>query len=346
MANSRYHFSALLKQINPGKDRVATASRLPSEVREWLKEHEFETCAPHTRLGGSYARSTAILNIKDVDAFVFLPESQLDRTPNAVLLQLKRVLEEYPEATLNTVGQRRSIRLEFSGSDLDLDIVPAVASGGVDCALKVPDRPRAEWIDSDPLGYAERLSRLNADNAGKVVPLVKLVKAWRDVQFKTRRPKSYVLEVMVLYAVEGDAIRVVDESIASAVAQFFMHVSDKYDDLMENGFEAPRMRDPQIPGNLITRGWERSHFETFMRRSREAAAAAEQALDASSDAAASEFWRRLYGDLWPDDEAVAEAVRAEGASIQPGATQVASTGRVIGGVAPFVSSCPTRFHGD
>ena len=67
MASSRFAFSALLKKVNPPSDRAAVAQRLPGEVREWLKEHEFPTVAPHTRLIGSHGRKTAITNIKDVD---------------------------------------------------------------------------------------------------------------------------------------------------------------------------------------------------------------------------------------------------------------------------------------
>lgn len=36
-----------------------------------------------------------------------------------------------------------------------------------------------------------------------MIPVIKLVKAWRDAQMTYRRPKSYVLEVMVLYAIEA-----------------------------------------------------------------------------------------------------------------------------------------------
>ncbi|HVR70281.1 MAG TPA: nucleotidyltransferase [Vicinamibacteria bacterium] len=199
----RHHFRALLQKVNPCDDRMDLASTLPSQVRDWLNEHDYETTAPHSRLIGSYGRNTAILNIKDVDILLFMPEYALDRTPNAILLELRKVLADYPDTTVNVSGQRRSIRLEFPAERLHLDIVPAVLSGTLDEPLKVPDRPLAEWIDSDPLGYGRRLSRLNRDHGEKVVPLVKLVKAWRDAQMKIRRPKSYVLEVMVVYAVEG-----------------------------------------------------------------------------------------------------------------------------------------------
>ncbi len=344
MPSMRHHFRALLKNINPSDERLALASKLPGEVRAWLKDHDFVTSAPHTRLIGSYGRSTAILDIKDVDVLLFLPDSELDRTPNAVLLGITKLLSEYPDTQINTVGQRRSVRLEFTEHKLHLDIVPAILEGGLDDPLHVPDRPQAEWIDSDPIGYGKRLSALNAEVGDKIVPLVKLVKGWRDAQMKARRPKSYVLEVMVLYAVEGGAIKLEGESIENGLAQFFAHISKKYDDLMEDGKEAPRIRDPQIDGHFITKGWSREHFETFMRRIREADTAANRALEAETVEEADEQWKLVFCDLWPSTEDVKKAAREEASQIQPGTAVVGPSGSVIG-VNSGVIAPRTKYHG-
>src|SRR5882762_8175469 len=163
MPNMRHYFNALQKKIEPPDERVQVASSRVGDVRDWLTQHEFKTESPHTRLSGSYGRSTAIEQIPDVDVLVFVPLEELDRTPNAVLLELHKVLKDYPAAEINTQGQRRSVRLELPSDDLSLDIVPAVAARGLDHPLEVPDRPQQEWIASDPLGYAERLTELNQE---------------------------------------------------------------------------------------------------------------------------------------------------------------------------------------
>ena len=347
MPNMRHHFSALLSAINPSEDRSNLATKLPGEVREFLEDHVFATANPHTRLSGSYARDTAICDIKDVDVLLFIPDSHLARTPNAVLLDVKRVLDDYPDTSVETSGQRRSIHLEFPGHDLHLDIVPVVAPDGADTALMVPDRPQKEWIKSDPLGYAARLSKLNQKQGSKVKPLIKLVKAWRDVQMKIRRPKSYVLEVMVLTAVESGMVELCDQSTAKNVADFFSHIVKKYKDLMDNGSESPRIADPQVGGAYITAGWSRAHFETFMRRARETDRACERALQADTIDDAAAEWQRVFGNLWPDSEIVKAAVRAEATDVRPGPTLVGVTGLVIGPSATRrVSTLPTSYHGD
>ncbi len=347
MPNLHHHFRALLSNVNPSDGRMLLASSVPGDVRTWLKEHDFQTESPHTRLSGSYGRNTAICDIKDVDVLLLVPKESLERTPNAVLLELKAVLDEYPDALAEATGQRRSVHLEFPQYGFHLDIVPAVAERGLDRPLRVPDRPSQNWILSDPLGYAERLSELNQAMGEKVKPLIKLVKAWRDVQMKVRRPKSYVLEVMVLYAVESGAIELRDRSTADNLADFFAYVLDKYRDLMDNGTESPRVPDPQVSGTYITRGWERAHFETFMRRAREADRAAQRALKAETVEAAAAEWGVLFGDLWPTADAVKCAARTEAASIMPGRATIGRTGLVVGSsIARSIPTVATTYHGE
>ena len=345
MPNMRHHFEALLKKINPPDERVALASTRVGDVREWLSQHEFATKNPHTRLSGSYGRSTAIELIPDVDVLLFMPDDQKERTPNAVLRELHGILKDYPNSgAVDLHGQRRSVRLELPDDDFCLDIVPAIAEDGLQEPLLVPDRPQGQWIPSDPLGYAKRLTKLNQDNGGKLVPLIKLLKAWRDEQMLRRRPKSYVLEVILLYAVEGGDVVLCERSSAHNVHDAFAHIADKYAELMDNGREAPRIRDPQISDKYITKGWERAHFETFMRRVRDARRAAERALAVEDEAAAVEEWKKIFGSRWPSEDEVKEVARAEAQLHQPGRTKISSAGRVIGGSAG-IATRPTKFHG-
>lgn len=343
MANMRHSFSALLTSVNPSRERAELVARRTADVRDWLANSDYKTIAPHTRLSGSYGRDTAIDAIADVDVLLFLPEAQLERTPNSVLIEVHAVLKDFPGGIAETRPQRRSIRIDLSADGICLDIVPAVSINGLEKPLQVPDRPQECWIASDPLGYAERLSKRNQDNGGKLVPLIKLVKAWRDEQMKNRRPKSYVLEVILLTAVESEVLELCDRSIAENVRDFFVHVTDKYESLMDEGEGVPRIADPQT-GGIITRGWERSHFETFMRRAREARNAAERAVQAEDEASASEAWRKVFGSRWPSDDAVRRAVQAEAKAHQPGTTKISSMGRVVGGPA-IVPTRPTRYHG-
>lgn len=345
MASSRFAFSALLKKVNPDSSRAEVAQRLPGQVRDWLKEHDYQTVAPHSRLIGSYGRQTAIKDIKDVDTLLFLPEAALERTPEAVLRELKGVLDDYPDATAEAAPQRRSIRLDFTAHELRMDIVGAVAKDGTDKPLWVPDRQKKEWIRSDPLGYGKSLSDANADHGDKLVPLVKLAKGWRDVHMVTRRPKSYLLEVIVYQAVVNGHVALSGKSTAENVCDLFEHLAAKWKDLMDEENGVPRVLDPQL-GFVLSTGWDRSHFETFMRRVREAAAAGRKAVDADSDEDAYPHWARVFGDLWPTKEEVKEEARSAEPATGPGKSYVSRTGEISSTVAAgsFLTRA-TTFHG-
>ncbi len=344
MANLRHHFSALLSKIEPPAERLKVAQEAPAKVRDFLKEHDFETVDPHTRLIGSYYRCTAVLEIKDVDLLVFVPEAQRERTPNAVLQKLKTVLDEYPDSAAETTSQRRSVRLDLLNEGLQLDIVPAIHGGDVEKRLSIPDRPAQEWIDSDPLGFSKRLSKLNQDHGGKVVRLVKLFKAWRDDQMKTRRPKSYVLEVMVFNAVSEGSIQLVERSTDVNMADLLAHVWKKYKKLYEEGTEAPRIEDPQIDGLYISKGWPRTSFETFMTRIDESRGWSERAV-AKADDEASALWAKVFPELWPSDDEVKAAARNEASTAAPGVSVVAASGLILPRGSSGAASKPTSFHG-
>jgi hypothetical protein len=345
MGTSRFAFSALLKKVNPGPDRIEIAKQLPGEVRVWLQAHDFKTATPHSRLIGSYGRQTAVTDIKDVDTLVFLPATAFDRSPESVLRELKSVLVRYPDTVVNVSPQRRSIRVDFALHKLRMDLVAAVAREGIEKPLMIPDRHQKKWISSDPLGYGRTLSEANGEHGNKLVPLIKLVKAWRDEQMVTRRPKSYLLEVIVLQAVRDGRVELKGHSTAENVVDFFEYISDKFTIEMNEGDGVPRITDPQL-GFVISTGWERTHFETFMRRVREAASAGRKALDSATDDEAAEHWEKVCGGLWPTRGDVAEEARQAAAAALPGTAYVESTGALSSTAsAGAILSRPTTFHG-
>lgn len=94
------------------------------------------------------------------------------------------------------------------------------------------------------------------------MPLIKLLKAWRDEQMKRRRPKSYVLEVILLEGVQDGDLVLCDRGAAENVHDALVYITDRFEQLMNEGKEAPRIADSQIPTSFITKGWERAAFET------------------------------------------------------------------------------------
>lgn len=94
-------FTAFLQNIQPNEERAGLARDLPAKVREFLEDsEEITTVYPHSRLSGSYARNTAIKEIKDVDILLFVDPAYKDGEDSAqnVINKLVSALVGFPDA--------------------------------------------------------------------------------------------------------------------------------------------------------------------------------------------------------------------------------------------------------
>lgn len=348
------YFDLLLSAIEPPAERLAIAQALPTDVRDYLKEHEeIITVHPHSRLAGSYARHTSIGAIKDVDILILVHKDYLDEQPSVVLTTLARVLKGLPEA-LGMTGQvdlrrqRRSIHVCFADRDFHLDIVPVVMPNGIDKLLRVPDREWQEWCDTHPLGYQTWLSALNEQHSGKVVPLIKLMKHWKECHFVYKRPKSYWLECLVVRHISKGWVATDDlsyaELFANLLASIYTHFEEQYED---PDAKPPRIPDPML-GNNVAFNWQRSHFEGFMARVKESRNWAQRALaidnDHVEDAVA--LWQKVFEDTFPTTALVRVKEYAE--ARKSGNVFVDQQGKVLINT-PGVRAVPSpthRFFGD
>ncbi len=314
-----YHFEELLHNIEPPAQRKEVASRIPNDVRNFLEDHQdLQTVAPHSRLVGSYRRNTATCEIKDVDFVVLLDPDYADGEPSSAIEDVYDALEELPEA-LGYGGraqvlrrQRRSMHVDFEGEDFHLDVVPAVAPDGLDEPLLVPDREWERWISSDPLGYLEALSELNKATGDKAVPLAKLLKHWRTVQMWRGRPKGYWMEALVYRHLDKGWVETEGKGYAELFTDLLRSVQAKFLPKLSDG-GVPRIPDPMLSHNLAF-NWERTAFESFMRRLEESIGWAERALakDEEDLDAAVALWKKVFGaEYFTDTERARKMYRAE-----------------------------------
>lgn len=303
------HFSELLSAIEPTSDRLALAQDIPTKVRDFLKETEkVNTLYPHTRLVGSYARSTAINNIKDVDLLLFVDTSYHEEVAevalNAVfssLYKLARSLGDEEEPPVRR-RQRRSINVVFKKANFSLDVVPVIALKGTDQPLVVPDREWNKWVPTHPLGYQQELSRINAEHKYKVVPLVKMLKYWRDVHMTVRRPKSYWLEALVYQHVASQSLLLDGNSYAEIFHKLLAAIYDHFCPYLEEQ-DVPAITDPML-GHNVAHNWERAAFKAFMDRVEESRNWSYRALNADSEQDAVALWLKVFNpEKFPPSEA-------------------------------------------
>lgn len=362
MLSLTQNFALLQKKLEPSSDRADTARSMPTKIREYLAEHpELKTVAPHTRLVGSYGRSTAIKNIKDVDIVLFVDASYRETSIRSLLNLVCRVLKQLPEflddcGPVETRRQRRSVNVTLSNHDLSIDIVPVGLTGeGTDGILIVPDRGWDQWVATQPLGYGALLSEVNSDHNGKIVPQIKLWKHWRDTKLKRGQAKSYWLETLVVRHIRKEGVETSGKGTGLLFADLCDSIYDKFKPTLDQADKVPVVPDNKL-GNNVAWNWERSHFETFMTRLDESRKWARRALNTDDEEVAVELWKRVFGDEFPDSEEVKNETRAEkerearalGEASKTGETKVSPSGKVVlasnAAVAGLVSP-PTRFFG-
>lgn len=309
------YFEDLRKSIEPQKARKKEAQKADDPVRDHLETHEsFAERHVTTFLYGSYKRSTAIGDIKDVD-IVVITNFTTDDDPIDVLDELKDALAElYDEPDL--ADQRRSIRVDrplpdVPDSELTLDVIPAIYQDedDPDGPLWVPDRDKKCWVPSHPKGHIAYSSGLNEVSHQKraFVRLTKMMKWWWKYQFESRKPKvasherkpkGFWIEVMT-----GEYADLSKESYPELIVALLENAFNKFKSFRTTG-KMPELPDPGLHDyqekkyRTVRTSMTDDEFEFFLEVLEESLDWAKKALNASSEHEASKYWRKFFGDTF------------------------------------------------
>jgi hypothetical protein len=210
-------------------------------VADWLgaEESEVRQYQPDIFAQGSLRLDTTVRPLShtefDLD-LVCLVQISDQVSPAAVYDLLLRRMRAHGTYDKIIVEMPRCIRLDYSG-DFHLDIVPAVPDPACrpgETCMKIPDRPKRRWRDTNPKGYSgwfevqcakrrlvEKAARFSAN--ADVEPLrdpapaymkpplrlsVQLFKRWRDLAFEGREhlaPSSIVLTTLSGTLYQGES---------------------------------------------------------------------------------------------------------------------------------------------
>ena len=341
MTTIKQHFDKLIEDTLPGESAEAARKAAP-DVREHLRKHEDLPTQenPTTRLIGSYQRSTAVQELKDVDILVFIDAEEGDYTPKEMLDLLRKALNDYPASESSTRKQNRSVRIHLTDVDVDLDIVPALNHTDDNSRpLRIPDGDAGRWIDTHPLRYAELLTELNKreEHYGRVKPLIRLFKVWRNEHLTgTKKPKSMWLEVLAFNAVSEGSVKPKEDGYAQAFRDLLKYAVDKLAPWTDLGM-APTIYDPVLTTTSITGDWPVESWKAVVARLRTDLASADAALAEQDADEAAKHWSKVFGAAWPED---AEAKSALYKSIVAGTAVGTAAGSLLAAKPAAASTFP------
>lgn len=323
-------FTELLADIEPSPTTKSNASSAHSGVRDHLRSHEaFKARWVGDFLAGSYSRSTAIrpkltedgYERPDVDIIVETSFTTADE-PDDVLQELCNALKD--AFTVERIN-KRSVKVTTSNAEMDL--VPVVPYGSV---YQLPDRDLGGWKLTNPPGHNTWSSERNTAFGGRFKPLVKLFKWWRRENKTGKRPKGFVLEVLVATHAPVD-----EQHFGEAFAKMLESIHKAYGSLADAGLK-PSIDDPGLPGNDILSKVSITDWKNFIERVRVHAGYARRAQSEEDMEEATRLWRKLFGDRFKATENAAKA-----ASLASSVTAPASVGYTF----PNAPAAPTKPRG-
>lgn len=149
-------------------------------------------------LSGSYARNTAIRPLNDIDVFLVLNRAAhmnlRSGRPGDTLGLIQRTLAEIYVNKAPARLQARSVNIEFTGTGIAYDVVPAFLDASNAGVYEIPDVTGGCWVRTNPKIHREKSTASNERAGKKLKPLVKAAKHWNARSGKPMR--SFHLEVL------------------------------------------------------------------------------------------------------------------------------------------------------
>lgn len=297
MATTPLAFNDFMKRLELTESDRSKASRQQNELRERLREH----LGGITRdvIVGSYARRTAIRPLNDLDLFLVLdPQvhgARRSREPQLMLEDVQRALRKcYPPPGPETRIQGRSVNIQFTGTGIGYDVIPAflVPSSGTSKkeVYKIPDRARQIWIDTNPEVHKQRCIDANKLAGGMLNRLIKAVKHWNQGHRDAggHKPlRSFHLEVMAYGAF---AAKPADER--RGLRDLFEFLSRHVDRACPD----PAALGPDIGADLRKDAVRLERARTVLREAAQLAREAVQHEERGDHKSACASWRSLLGE--------------------------------------------------
>jgi len=282
------YFKGLLKNIEPDPKNVKLAKKSHEEVRDFLiVDDEISKANPETFLSGSYARETAINDIKDVDIVLII---DLDRSITEPVVTLAWLQVSLQNKYSKVKQQGRSVNV-VNDKGFSLDIVPATPLSNRSGPLWIPDREAKAWVSTHPKKQIKFSSERNKDTEGYYVHLIKIIKFWRDRLISEKaKPNSYIIESLISKCIVSK-----QDSYGNAVKNIFYYIYSTYQSYLNVG-SVPKISDPGYGSVNVAKRWNFDEFSAFMTEVDASYNIAIEALKSDDESESIKLWRKLFGN--------------------------------------------------
>jgi hypothetical protein len=235
----------ILKELIPDENELQEKIILHKEARRVIEEQ----LKARTILSGSYKRHTGIKPINDIDIVTWLPksflncsslndvnnfnpQSALDRIKQEIL-KSKEIFDHYQIRVKN-----HSLRVTYKSDSFSLDIIPSFSheepAGDKDFERQflIPEKNTNKWILTNPVKSVNRVKSINNDCNQKIIPIIRLIKSYRNCIGKDDTLISFHIESLALYLGKNNK-EIYNNS--SNLFEILQRVVDGFINLLEDG---------------------------------------------------------------------------------------------------------------
>lgn len=283
------------------------ARRLRKKLDNYLSEHP-EFSLQKMLLSGSIAKGTPLRSLNDIDVACYIDGAEAPREIADLLEFLKRKLRSaFPNIKDEQVeSQTYCVTLSFSGTGLDVDVVPILYDGDPDWYGNLISQDDGSFLETSiPLHKEFIKKRKDKDDGFSQV--VRLLKYWVEKEERERSGfefKSFMVEMVLAHLVDQG----VDLSdYPEALQHFFTYLArtrlrekivfdDYYDPSEAGDFSGPiEIIDPVNPDNNAARLYTKRNADAIAEAAMEAGDAIDYALHSTTKQDAVESWQRVFG---------------------------------------------------
>ena len=300
------------KKVNLGRNEARKYREQVGRLREKLRAHIKENpnfALRKMMLSGSLAKGTALRSINDIDVALYVSAADAPQKIDELLQWISSELAgSYSGISSDQIRiQEFSVRISFSGTGLDVDIVPIIYEDDPDWYGYLISQLNGKRLWTCIPRHIEFIQRRKSQNPKHFAQVVRLLKYWarlRKSEVSGFKLKSFLIELILAHLVEKG---VTLNSYADAMNSWFNFVVS--DELIEiiafqdyfprSSVDVPGSRvkviDPVNPKNNVAKQYDHTSVEVLINECMSAADSIEFALRAISKEETIDAWKRVFG---------------------------------------------------
>lgn len=300
------------EKVNLPKEKAneyrAQVRRLRDKLDSYLDEHPDFTLKKML-LSGSLAKGTALNSLNDIDVACYISGADAPSDVSSLLEYLtERLRNAFPNFSPDQVKpQTYSVTVSFSGSGLDVDIVPILYNGDPLWYGNLVSQDDGSFLETSIPLHLDFIKKRKKANEIHFAQVVRLIKFWVHKIKRERdnfRFKSFMVELILSHlADKGHDF----SDYPEALQHFFTYVamsnlrerivfSDYYNISSVGEFSEPvQIIDPVNAKNNASRLYTDAQADEIVDVALEAGDAIDSALTAPTKYETIYYWQKLFG---------------------------------------------------